>query len=121
MRRLDSGPKHQVTIPQEVFKHLHLSAGDFVEASAEGGRPSDRPLVRREARRSAPRRVRHLPRWKDELTLAVRRWVRLPESVCNGLVTNEFRDLRGKPRLGVFLGTEDGAAGNLLAGDVALG
>ena len=38
------GPKHQVTIPQEVFKHLHLSAGDFVEAAAEGGRIVLTPL-----------------------------------------------------------------------------
>jgi len=38
------GPKHQVTIPQKVFRHLHLSAGDFVDAEAEGGRIVLTPL-----------------------------------------------------------------------------
>jgi bifunctional DNA-binding transcriptional regulator/antitoxin component of YhaV-PrlF toxin-antitoxin module len=38
------GPKHQVTIPREVFVPLHLSAGDFVEATAEGGRIVLTPL-----------------------------------------------------------------------------
>ena len=32
------GPKHQVTIPKEVFKTLDLDVGDFLEATAEGGR-----------------------------------------------------------------------------------
>ncbi|MBI4609526.1 MAG: AbrB/MazE/SpoVT family DNA-binding domain-containing protein [Candidatus Rokubacteria bacterium] len=32
------GPKHQVTIPKEVFEALKLNAGDFLEATAEGGR-----------------------------------------------------------------------------------
>ena len=32
------GPKHQVTIPKEVFDHLHLKPGDFLEAIAEQGR-----------------------------------------------------------------------------------
>ena len=31
------GPKHQVTIPQSVRAALHLSAGDFLDAAAEGG------------------------------------------------------------------------------------
>ena len=38
------GPKHQVTVPQAVFKHLRLSAGDFVEAASEGGRIVLTPL-----------------------------------------------------------------------------
>lgn len=32
------GPKHQVTIPKEVFERLHLDVGDFLDAAAEGGR-----------------------------------------------------------------------------------
>jgi bifunctional DNA-binding transcriptional regulator/antitoxin component of YhaV-PrlF toxin-antitoxin module len=32
------GPKHQVTIPKEVFAHLKLEVGDFLDAAAEQGR-----------------------------------------------------------------------------------
>lgn len=32
------GPKHQVTIPKEVFDQLHLKAGDFLEAIAQKGK-----------------------------------------------------------------------------------
>lgn len=32
------GPKHQVTIPKEVFEPLNLNAGDFLDATAQGGR-----------------------------------------------------------------------------------
>ena len=32
------GPKHQVTIPKEVFEALRLDVGDFLEAAAQGGR-----------------------------------------------------------------------------------
>jgi len=32
------GPKHQVTIPKEVFNRLHLKAGDFLEAIAQQGK-----------------------------------------------------------------------------------
>lgn len=32
------GPKHQVTIPKEVFDQLHLKPGDFLEAITQGGR-----------------------------------------------------------------------------------
>jgi len=32
------GPKHQVTIPKEVFDKLHLKPGDFLEANAQGGK-----------------------------------------------------------------------------------
>ena len=32
------GPKHQVTIPKEVFEALSLDAGDFLDATAERGR-----------------------------------------------------------------------------------
>ncbi len=31
------GPKHQVTIPKEVFEALHLDVGDFLDAIVEGG------------------------------------------------------------------------------------
>jgi len=32
------GPKHQVTIPKEVFDQLHLKAGDFLEAITQEGK-----------------------------------------------------------------------------------
>ena len=32
------GPKHQVTIPKEVFEALSLNPGDFLDATAQGGR-----------------------------------------------------------------------------------
>jgi bifunctional DNA-binding transcriptional regulator/antitoxin component of YhaV-PrlF toxin-antitoxin module len=32
------GPKHQLTIPKEVFAHLKLEVGDFLDAAAEQGR-----------------------------------------------------------------------------------
>jgi len=32
------GPKHQVTIPKELFNQLHLKPGDFLEAITEGGK-----------------------------------------------------------------------------------
>jgi len=32
------GPKHQVTIPKEVFDRLHLKPGDFLEATAQMGK-----------------------------------------------------------------------------------
>lgn len=38
------GPKHQVTIPKEVFDNLRLKAGDFLEATAQGGKIVLAPL-----------------------------------------------------------------------------
>lgn len=32
------GPKHQITIPKEVFEKLHLAVGDWIEAGVEQGR-----------------------------------------------------------------------------------
>lgn len=32
------GPKHQVTIPKEIFERLHLEVGDLVEAGIQGGK-----------------------------------------------------------------------------------
>ena len=32
------GPKHQVTIPKEVFEALSLEVGDFLDAEAKAGR-----------------------------------------------------------------------------------
>ncbi len=32
------GPKHQVTIPKDVFEALSLQVGDFLEAAAHSGR-----------------------------------------------------------------------------------
>jgi AbrB family looped-hinge helix DNA binding protein len=31
------GPKHQVTIPKNVFEALHLEVGDILDAQTEGG------------------------------------------------------------------------------------
>jgi AbrB family looped-hinge helix DNA binding protein len=28
------GPKHQITIPKEVFEHLHLAIGDYLDVRA---------------------------------------------------------------------------------------
>lgn len=48
------GPKHQVTIPKEVFEALGLTEGDFLDASAQGGRIVLAPL-RLSAKAPAPR------------------------------------------------------------------
>ncbi|MFQ6066705.1 MAG: AbrB/MazE/SpoVT family DNA-binding domain-containing protein [bacterium] len=32
------GPKHQITIPKEIFDKLHLKPGDFLEAITQGGK-----------------------------------------------------------------------------------
>ncbi len=48
------GPKHQVTIPQAVRAALNLSAGDFLDAAAEGGRIVFTPL-QLSAKAPAPR------------------------------------------------------------------
>ena len=48
------GPKHQVTIPQPVREALNLSAGDFLDAAAEGGRIILTPL-QLSAKAPAPR------------------------------------------------------------------
>lgn len=44
MAAIRIGPKHQVTIPQPVRRALNLSAGDFLDAAAEGGRIVLTPL-----------------------------------------------------------------------------
>jgi AbrB family looped-hinge helix DNA binding protein len=31
------GPKHQITIPKDIFEALNLEVGDFLEASIEDG------------------------------------------------------------------------------------
>ena len=38
------GPKHQLTIPKEVFEALRLNVGDFLDATAQGGRILLSPL-----------------------------------------------------------------------------
>ena len=48
------GPKYQVTIPQPVREALNLSAGDFLDAAAEGGRIVLTPL-QLSAKAPAPR------------------------------------------------------------------
>jgi AbrB family looped-hinge helix DNA binding protein len=32
------GPKHQITIPKDVFDALHLDVGDILEAEVESGK-----------------------------------------------------------------------------------
>jgi len=32
------GPKHQITIPKQIFSRLELKAGDFIEVMIQGGR-----------------------------------------------------------------------------------
>jgi AbrB family looped-hinge helix DNA binding protein len=64
------GPKHQVTIPQAVREALQLSAGDFLDAAAEGGRIVLTPL-HLSARAPAPRLTtpeqRMLPRVRTKI------------------------------------------------------
>lgn len=59
------GPKHQVTIPREVFTNLQLKVGDFLEAAAAGGKLVLTPL-QVSAKAPAPRlsaaEQRHLAR-----------------------------------------------------------
>jgi AbrB family looped-hinge helix DNA binding protein len=38
MRVVKIGPKHQVTIPKEIFDKLYLQAGDFLEVVAQDGK-----------------------------------------------------------------------------------
>ena len=45
------GPKHQVTIPKEVFEKLHLKPGDFLETIAQEGKVI---MVPRELTAKAP-------------------------------------------------------------------
>lgn len=47
------GPKHQVTIPKEVFEALNLDVGDFLDATAQGGVTLFSPPS------SSQRRLRH--------------------------------------------------------------
>lgn len=35
MAAVKIGPKHQITIPKEVFDKLHLEVGDFLSASVQ--------------------------------------------------------------------------------------
>lgn len=38
MSTIKIGPKHQITIPKDVFEHLHLKTGEFMEAIAQKGK-----------------------------------------------------------------------------------
>ena len=38
------GPKHQITVPKDVFEALNLKAGDYLDASTQGGRLVLTPL-----------------------------------------------------------------------------
>lgn len=64
------GPKHQVTIPKEVFETLNLNEGDFLEAMAEGGRITLTPLqlaAKAPALRLTPAEQRTLRRAKGKI------------------------------------------------------
>lgn len=64
------GPKHQVTIPKEVFETLSLNEGDFLEAAAEGGRIILTPLqlaAKAPAPRLTPAEQRILLRAKGKI------------------------------------------------------
>ncbi len=37
MQTTNISPKHQITIPSEIFKQLDLEIGDYLEAKIEGG------------------------------------------------------------------------------------
>lgn len=38
MRAVKVGKRHQITIPKEIYKNLHLDEGDLLEARQEGGK-----------------------------------------------------------------------------------
>lgn len=64
------GPKHQVTIPKEVFEALTLHEGDFLEAAAQGGRIILTPLqlsAKAPAPRLTPTEQRSLLRAKAKI------------------------------------------------------
>ncbi len=64
------GPKHQVTIPKEVFEALRLEAGDFLDATAQGGRIILTPkqlTAKAPAPRLAPAEQRMLSRAKAKI------------------------------------------------------
>ena len=70
MRAVRIGPKHQVTIPKEVFEALRLEAGDFLEATAKGGRIILTPkqlAAKAPAPRLAPAEQRMLSRAKAKI------------------------------------------------------
>ena len=64
------GPKHQVTIPKEVFDNLALSVGDFLNATAHAGRILLTPLqlsAKAPAPRLTPIEQRRLARAKVKI------------------------------------------------------
>lgn len=64
------GPKHQVTIPKEVFESLNLDVGDFLDATAEGGRivlAPKRLAAKAPARRFSPAEQKILVRAKTKV------------------------------------------------------
>jgi AbrB family looped-hinge helix DNA binding protein len=38
MPHVKIGPKHQITIPKEIFEELQLEVGDLLEVSVENGK-----------------------------------------------------------------------------------
>lgn len=64
------GPKHQVTIPKDVFDNLALSVGDFLNATAHAGRILLTPLqlsAKPPAPRLIPTEQRRLARAKAKI------------------------------------------------------
>jgi bifunctional DNA-binding transcriptional regulator/antitoxin component of YhaV-PrlF toxin-antitoxin module len=70
MAAIRIGPKHQVTIPHEVFKALKLSVGDFLDAKTQGGRIVLTPMqlaAKLPAPRLSPAEQRTLARAKAKI------------------------------------------------------
>ena len=83
------GPKHQVTIPKEVFEALSLEVGDFLDAEAEAGRIVLTPK-RLAAKAPAPRLS---PAEQKILTRAKAKIERIQRDLlhANGLTREEAR------------------------------
>ena len=70
MAAIRIGPKHQVTIPQQVFGALKLNVGDFLDAKAQNGRIVLTPMqlaAKVPAPRLAPPEQRTLARAKAKI------------------------------------------------------
>src|SRR3989304_1864567 len=70
MAAVKIGPKHQVTIPREVFEALHLGVGDFLDAEARGGQIILSPLqlaAKAPAAKLSAAEQRRLPRTRAKI------------------------------------------------------
>ena len=70
MAAVKIGPKHQVTIPREVFEALHLNVGDFLDAEARRGHIILSPLqlaAKAPAAKLSAAEQRRLPRTRAKI------------------------------------------------------